>query len=465
MQLKNNSVRSKLAIATSALLLSTPIQAEAANANNGAITDSENSVQTPRSLKENFSSTSGLYYSEEDRVTVKKVQSKIAKILNDDNTLNVNVIYDTMSGASPNGRIFTDHKDSKFVTTTSASGNSSTVKNTSEISNQKTWLTEFEDTRFAASVDWESKVASTVTTTLGVAGSYEDDYDSYSGSGNILFEFNQKRTSLNLGAAMSIDTVKAGGGIPEGLGILTCTNTIAFQPTWLDCDTNAKFFKPGEKIVKDYLIGITQIWNRRTIFQLNYAFSNESGYLTDPYKQVSIFKSTYGESAILHEKRPDERSTNSLFFKFINVPVDNVALNFSYRYFWDNWKVNAHTADGRLRLNLTDRIYIQGHGRLHKQDAAFFFDKKIDYVDFIATFEDGSTNTGARKYKDKPEYLSTDSRLGKIISATAGIKVGMKLKNQMDLSARVERMQQHYYNGVLPRLKVWIAQVIFSMKF
>ena len=448
MQLKKTSIRNKLAIATSTLLLSSPIHSAE------TMTSAENNLNPPQNTKEDNFSISGLYYSENDRVDVKKVHSKITKQLNEDHILRTDLIYDTMSGASPNGRITAENtkiieNNLEFVTFTTASGMTSTAANNSVEAEQKKWLTEFNDTRKAINLEWEYKASRFITTSLGIGTSHEDDYESYSGSGNIIFEFNQKRSSLNFGSAISNDTVKGSGIIPEGLGLLICNDkSIRFNPDWLDCNTKPEFFKPAEKIVTDYMIGFTQVWNRRTVFQLNYSFSHEDGYLTDPYKQISIVSASYGgESAVIYEKRPDTRNTKSLFFKFVNIPLEQVALNFSYRHFWDDWDISAQTADGRLRINLSDKIYIQGHGRLHRQSAAFFFTKQINITE------------------NKPVYSSADSRLGKLITATAGAKVGVKFNDDIDVSARVEHMQQHYYDGILPRMKVWIAQLILNMKF
>ena len=451
MQLKKTSIRHKLAIATSSLLIATPVKSHDTQDATHSI---NNSLAFPFDISgESDINVSGLYYSEENRVKVTKNQSKINKQINEKNKIKVNVIYDTMSGASPNGRIYIDNKQSETVTQTTASGFSFDVANLDNSAN-KTWLTEFEDTRIATSLDWEFNATNRLTTVLSAGMSTEDDYEAYTGSGKFLFDFNQRRSTLTMGAAISNDTVKAGGGIPKGLGPLHCEDVPAFHPDWLNCDSQTQpvFFGPANKIVKDYLVGITQVLNRRTIIQFNYALGIEDGYLTDPYKQVSVFKSDYGESAILYEKRPDSRTTNSLFFKFVNVPIDNISLNFSYRYFWDDWEVDAHTVDGRLRLNLGSKFYIQGHGRLHVQSSAFFFEKSI--------------NMGSSKYAiQSPNYLSADSRLAKIIGATAGVKLGYKINELTSVSARVEHMQQHYYHGVLPRLKVWIAQLILNIKF
>lgn len=452
MQLKQKSIRAKLAAATSTLLLTTPLQSNAENPETLGKIPAE-----PSTLKEDDVSFSGLYYSEQDRVEVFKAQTKYTKTLNDDNIVRVGLILDTMSGASPNGRIYSESENDvtkDTVSITTASGFEFDTVNDSEDLSRKTWLTEFEDFRTAASLEWEHEVTSNFTSILGGGISYEDDYESYTASINTAFEFNRKLTTLNLGAAIANDTVKAGGGIPEGLGRLTsCEQRPAsYFPLWLDCDKDPDVHKPAEKIVTDYLVGVTQVWNRRTLFQVNYALGVESGYLTDPYKQISVTKAGFGESAVLYEKRPDTRTTNSLFFKFVHVPVDNISLNGSYRYFWDDWEVNSHTLDGKLRYNFNNNIYIQGHGRLYTQSAAFFFDKQIS-ADF------GHVSY----YAEKPKYISADSRLSKLIGATAGVKIGVKIGERFDIAVRAEHLQQHYYNGVLPRMKVWIAQLILKL--
>lgn len=453
MQLKKISIRNKLAIASSTLLLSVPLQGQA----EVRASDLSNS----NALNENDFSVSGLYYAEENRVLVNKIQNKISTRINDEHLLRVDLIYDTMSGASPNGRIVTnDDSGTSTDIYTTASGGSFDFENSGSGTNNKTWLTAFEDTRKAMNLEWEYKATHMLTTTIGLGTSYEEDYESFSGSGNMVYEFNQRRTSVNVGAALSNDTIKAATGIPEGMATLTChaeaqNNPEGYRPDWLDCPTgNGTFFQPANKVVTDYIIGFTQVWNRRTIIQANYARGNESGYLTDPYKQISVVKPGFGESAILYEKRPRSRSTNSLYFKSVHVPLDNVALNISYRFFWDDWGVNAHTVDGRLRWNINSRLYIQGHGRLHSQSTASFFTKQV------------GADVGSESYfSDAPNYLSSDSRLSELASATAGVKLGYKMNERVGMSGRVEHMQQHYYSGVLPRLKVWIVQLILNIKF
>ena len=59
----------------------------------------------------------------------------------------------------------------------------------------------------------------------------------------------------------------------------------------------------------------------RTIGQLNYSFSTSSGYLTDPYKLLSVVDPVSGEpvpgsgelALYRFESRPDERTKHSIY--------------------------------------------------------------------------------------------------------------------------------------------------------
>ena len=440
MQLKKmKSIRGKLALATSALLVASPGHT---TENNDPSSDND-SVDISR-----------LYYAEEERVTVEKIQAYITKEINESNKVKLGYVYDTMSGASPNGRIYVSSGDASNITYTTASGNQNTVATNSDGSSA-TWKTNFKDTRKAYSAEWEHAITNTITAVASAATSSENDYDSQTYSGKFLWDLNQRRTTLTIGASANFDTVKSIGGIPEGGSTISCITNQNFAPDWLNCDPNRIYYKPASKNTTDYLFGITQVWNRKTLMQFNFSFSEENGYLTDPYKQVSVVNSEFGgEVAIINEKRPDSRKTRALYYKVVYVLNDNIASHTSYRLFWDDWGVIAHTVNQRLRINITDRFYVQGHGRVHWQGAADFFRSSI-----------GADKNSKYYFKEAPQYISADSRLGELGTVTVGAKIGYKINNSSNVSARAERMMQKYNDGLLPTMNTWIMQVILNIKF
>ncbi len=442
MQLKKTrSIRKKLALASSALLLTTPVlpvtaseEANATNVDNIGI--------------------SRLYYQEVERVSVEKTQMLINKEINESNALKFSYVYDTISGASPNGRIYTSTANPNSQTITSASGNNNSAAANAG-ANTATWKTVFKDTRIAYNAEWEHTFYPGFISVLGAGTSTENDYDAKTFSGKFLFDTNQRRTTITGGASMSIDKVSPIGGVPEGGSTIIC-NQLAFTPTWIDCDAQKIISQPADKILTDFLIGVTQVWNKRTLMQFNFAYGIEDGYLTDPYKQVSVLSSAFGdgEVALLYEKRPRARNTKSLYYKVVHLPTNKTAMHFSYRFYWDDWNVRADTFDGRLRMNITPKIHVQTHARAHWQTEAMFFQPYT------------STDPTSQYYAlNGPNFISADSRLSALTTLTAGVKLGIKINSSSQVSFRVEKMTQAYADDLLPLMQTLISQINLSFRF
>ena len=99
----------------------------------------------------------------------------------------------------------------------------------------------------------------------------------------------------------------------------------------------------------DFLIGVTHVLGRNTIGQLNYSLSIADGYLTDPYKLLSVVDRATGEPApgpgdldlYLFESRPDSR-TKHLLFALWKHSLGRDVVDLSYRYMTDDWKIDSH---------------------------------------------------------------------------------------------------------------------------
>ena len=443
-----NNIRNKLALASSALLLSVPATSIAAEKVAASEVDNVGISQ--------------LLYQETDRVSVEKTQALITKEVNENNLLKLNFVYDTMSGASPNGRIYSvingsnNGSNSGDITFTSASGGADTVADNSGGTSIEAWKTAFSDTRTAFNAEWEHSFHPGFVGIVGGGTSKENDYNSNTFSGKVLFDTNQRRTTLTTGVSFSFDTVSPFGGVPDGASALVCHENAFYRPVWLVCDGQKAISKPAQKILNDYLIGVTQVWNRRTLMQFNFAFGIEDGYLSDPYKQVSVLNSKYdvGEIAVLYENRPRSRLTKSLYYKVVHVPTNQTAMHFSYRLYWDDWGVYSDTFDGRLRMNISPRVYIQTHARAHWQTAAKFFKPFAEAdLDSINYEQNG------------PNFISADSRLGALVSFTGGVKIGVQLNKESEASFRIEKMTQRYGDNLLPTMQVIISQINLIFKF
>jgi hypothetical protein len=196
------------------------------------------------------------------------------------------------------------------------------------------------------------------------------------------------------------------------------------------------------KDVIDAVIGVTQVISRQLLVQLNYSFSNSTGYLTDPYKFLSLVDAVTGDTVprapapgaegpsheFRFENRPDDRTKHSVYAQ-AKYYMGGKVLDASYRYMTDDWDIDSHTVDMRLRWPLGERSYLEPHLRFYTQSEADFY--TISLVDGV----------------ELPAFASADYRLGNFDAVTAGLKYGWKTRGGTEMSVRAELYQQ---SGTIP---------------
>lgn len=389
---------------------------------------------------------STFYYSEEERVAVNTTHVAIENDLGDDTFLRGNIIYDTISGASPNGRIIPAAGDGGNIPFTSASGFSISINDNGSAG--KRWLTEFTDKRAALNLSLEKPITRTLKGVVEGNYSSENDFTSYGAAGTISWDLNQRNTTVTSGLGVLKERVSPASGTPEGFGV--SNSECSEVPDWLNCNVTSLRFGHGNKRIFDGMIGVTQVVNQRTITQLNYSLGVSLGYLTDPYKLISVVDNTQEgkEVAILYEKRPDRRTRHSLYWKTVSQLTAKKVIDFSYRYFWDDWGITSHTIDYKYRYDYSPKHYLQPHIRFNLQSSADFFQRAID-----------SSVTSL------PQYASADYRLGKLSTYSIGIKYGKELGVNGSFSVRAEYIVQGYSGVDLPDMNALVYQGTFTFKF
>ncbi len=403
-------IRESLALATCSLLVISPQSSIAEE------------YQAPWEIDSSL-----LIYSERDRVSAFKPVLALRKEIGDDEFIGFRLVADALTGASPNGAAPTDTAQ----TFTSPSGEDTYTTSANEIPLDDS----FNDFRLAISTDWEKPLTDTLKGVFGFNFSIEADYTSLGLSSTFSKDLNQKQTTLAIGVSANLDKVNPQGGKPEGLTTMPSADFPA-PPSPPgeddeDGDDDDGFFKGESKNVGELLIGVTQIINRFTLAQLNYSIGNSSGYLNDPYKILSVLKNdSSGElrvtaSPYVYEKRPSNRTYQSIFWKGVHQLSNEDVINISYRYFWDDWDITSHTVDLRYRWEIGGGHYLQPHVRYYQQTAASFYRQ---------TLIDGEELT--------LDYASADYRLGNFTTQTLGLKYGIFFDNGAEISLRVETMQQ-----------------------
>ncbi len=410
---------------------------------------------SPASAEEEDDSTlsridlSTLYYSEEDRVSVNTTHVVVENDLGDEEFVRANFIYDTITGASPNGRIIpADQGSGGSIPFTSASGFTLNVNDVGS-AGQK-WLTEFTDKRAAIDLSWEKPITRTLRRIFEGNFSSENDFTSYGGAATMVWDLNQRNTTVTGGLSVLKETVSPDSGTPLELAIANCNDTAPALPVWANCNITSPRFGNGHKRVFDGVIGVTQVINKRTITQLNYSHGVSLGYLTDPYKLISVVDNNLDgeEVLILYEKRPDRRARNSLYWKTVSQLSPKKVVDFSYRYFWDDWGIKSHTIDYKYRYDYAPKSYLQPHIRYNTQSSADFFHNAIDAA-----------------VNELPRYASADYRLDKLQTYSIGLKYGKELGKSGAFAMRAEYIVQNYNAVSLPDMKALVYQGTFSFKF
>ena len=408
MQLTN--IKSKISLATCSLLQVTASATQAA--------DSEWDIDT-----------GFLYYGESDgRVQAAEPAIYAGRNIGDDGErIDLRLVIDILTGATPNGAHAVSESNGAPQTFTTPSGSGTYTAAAGVTPLDSTFM----DTRAAVGADWTLPVNRLSRVKLGLNASAEYDYVSLGVSGSYIRDLNNKNTTLTASLAFNNDTYTPEGGIP-----------IALSPMRVQGAGLNREGSNDTKTITDFLIGVTQVVSRNTLIELNYSYGMSDGYLTDPFKIVSVvdangkladsgdFDPVTGNLPYVYENRPDSRQRNNLFFRVAHHLTQDV-IHFSYRYFWDDWGISSNTFDLKYRYQM-GRSYLQPHVRYYMQEEADFY--KHDLT--LEEFNSGSVTE-----------VSSDSRLMKFTTATLGLKYGYAISKSSEISVRGELMNQTFDDG------------------
>jgi hypothetical protein len=393
--------------------------------------------------------TALMYYGETDRVTAVEGIFSATKDFGDEHIFSGKVTIDGLTGASATGAV----AQPTAQTFTRPSGNGNYVTPAGQTPLDDT----FHDTRLQLTGQWTQPIAENMRASGGLNFSNEYDYLSIALNGSLAYDLNQKNTTLSLGLSYAFDSIKPEGGIPKALAAMVINPNPGEKDNNAEFDNayaNTRLTDSETKDTVDVLMGVTQVINRRWLMQFNLGLSVIDGYTTDPFKVLSVVNNEGLTQGLVYENRPDQRKRNSFYWQS-KYAMDFGVADISYRFATDDWKIDSHTIDSRLRINLSDTTYIQPHFRYYQQGAAEFFRPFL--------MEDESL----------PEFASADYRLGEMTAYTLGLKYGMELDNGDELAFRLEYYQQTPKNtgfsepGALqeqdlyPSVKAIIAQVSY----
>jgi Protein of unknown function (DUF3570) len=316
-----------------------------------------------------------LFYGEQGRTQVIEPVVRFTHLMPDGQSISAQLGIDVITGASPTGAL----PSGSVQTRTSASGRVITS------AAGATPVAPFHDRRFALDGEWQKPWGRFVTSNLGGHVSREKDYQSLGVDGKISTDFMRRLLTVSIGGGVSHDTVFPLGGTPDGLS----------NGTLLHSGSNAKN-------VSNVLLGASRILSRRWMVSVNGTRTFERGYLTEPYKIISIMNPATGAPVgSLTEKRPSNRDRSSILLSSVYHLPDDIVYT-SYRYYWDTWSVRSHTIDLKYRHVLDGDTYVEPLVRYYQQSAASFY------------------TIGFTQGAPLPDYATSDYRLGRLSTITVG---------------------------------------------
>jgi hypothetical protein len=222
--------------------------------------------------------------------------------------------YDAITGASPSGA----YPTLDATTSASAAGSNSIP------------LVAYEDTRKAGTLSYARRFGSHLPS-IDLSLSQENDY-------------------LSRGVGLSDAWTVAGGRGTIHFGLGATSDVIT--PVTLDVSET--------KTSGSAALGFTWVLGTRDLLDVSGSWTRLSGYLDDPYKVVPVGAITSPEH------RPDSRMRLALLLRHGHSFTTRGALKTTYRYYRDDWNVNAHTLElaydqhvGRVIVSLTARGYTQ----------------------------------------------------------------------------------------------------------
>jgi len=391
-QLKNSKSISKSVAALTAALLGTTVTGASA---------------------QNHQETSILIYSEKNRIRATEGNFTLSKMLRNDYTLNLRFTYDGLTGATPTGA-----SPSKYAQTiTRASGG----KTISVPAGEHPVDNSFKDTRFAAEAGLSRPLGRLNTLSFGAHASSEHDYTSLGINGGIARDFNRRNTTIGLSLAIARDVSKPVGGYHEPFSDIDAEIED-------DRETRLERFSGKKRNVYDVIVSLTQVMDRQTLLVLNLSLNRANGYLTDPYKIISVVQAPDGEdpgepATSIFENRPDSRSKNAVFAE-LRRNLGRSTAGLQYRYFWDSWGVAAHSIDATMRFDFNKRGAIHPRVRWYHQSEADV------YQPFLV------------QGVPLPAYASSDSRLAAFDAYTFGMTYSVPVKNGSRLNLTAEYYAQ-----------------------
>jgi hypothetical protein len=116
-------------------------------------------------------------------------------------------------------------------------------------------------------------------------------------------------------------------------------------------------------------LAASQILSPTTVADVAYGFTFQTGRLETTYNSVPLTDGMRDDEIF-----PGRRARHAFAVRLAqHIPWTATTLKASYRYYFDNYQLDAHTAEGMLYQYLVDWLYVRASYRYHQQTGVDFF--------------------------------------------------------------------------------------------
>ena len=158
--------------------------------------------------------------------------------------------------------------------------------------------------------------------------------------------------------------------------------------------------------------GWSQVLTANLLLSLNYEVITEEGYLNNPYRSYRFIDPLNPNNTVFEtEVYPDTRTSDAAAIAANYYLPWRAALHFHYRYFTDDWDIEAHTYTLGYTHPLSDKWILDLTYRAYNQSNAYFYS---DLHEFQAV--------------DDKDFRARDKELSEYTSQTLGFGVSYDFK-------------------------------------
>ncbi len=236
-------------------------------------------------------------------------------------------------------------------------------------------------TQWTGSVDY---IHADTTMTAGYSNSDESDYQSDTYNFSISQAMFGDLTTVTLGYSYGDDDVSS--------------------------NVDSSFERSAEH--RNYHVSLTQVLTKNLLLSLNYDAITDEGFLHSPYRKVRVQNDPLDPSAGWNfntpETYPNTRTSNAVSANFIYYLPYRAAVKAGYRYYTDDWDIDAHNVEVGYVHPLWDRWIVEFNYRYYQQDQADF------YSDLF-------------QFPDQQNFMARDKELSKFKDQTLGVALSYDL--------------------------------------